>query len=78
MKGLGKMVAGGVAVGIAESVADQAMRNVVPTRAAVHQAAYDEVRKVPMLGDAIDISQKASYAAHIGELFRRKKKDEEK
>ena len=77
MKGLGKMVAGGAAVGIAESAADQAMRNVVPTRAAVHQAAYDEVRKVPVVGDAIDIGQKASYAAHIGKLFRRKKKGED-
>ena len=76
LKGVDKMVAGGVAVGVAESVADQALRNVVPTRAAVHQKAYDEVRKVPGLGDAIDISEKASYVAHLGKLFGRKKKDE--
>ena len=74
--GIGKMVAGGVAAGIAESAAEQSLNEVVPTRAAVHQKAYDEVRKVPVLGDAIDIGQKASYAAHLGGLFSRRKKKE--
>lgn len=74
-KGLGKMVAGGVAAGIAESAADQALRKVVPTRAAVNQKATDAMRDVPVLGDAIDVGQKASYAAHLGKLFGRKKKD---
>lgn len=73
--GVGKMVAKGTAIGIAESAADQAINTVVPTRAAVHQEAYDAVRKVPVLGDAIDLTQKASYASHLAGLFRKKKKD---
>ena len=39
-----------VAAGAFESVADDVIRKVVPTRAAVHQKAYDEVRKVPGVG----------------------------
>ena len=72
--GIGKMVAGGVAAGVLESAADDAIRKVVPTRAAVHQKAYDEVRKVPGVGDAIDVAEKASYGAHLAKLFKRKKK----
>ena len=73
-----KTVAKGAAVGAVQSAAEQALRKVVPTRAAVHQKAYNEVRKVPGLGNAIDISEKASYAMHLGKLFgKRKKKDEE-
>ena len=50
----------------------------MPTRVSVHQKAYDEVRKVPGLGNAIDIGEKASYAVHLGKLFKsRKKKDDE-
>ena len=73
-KKIGKMVAGGVAAGVAESAMDQAARAVLPTRAAVHQKASDELRKVPVLGDAIDVGQKASYAAHLGKLFGGRKK----
>jgi hypothetical protein len=72
--GVGKMVAGGIVAGVAESAAEQALRKVVPTRAAVNQKATDAVRGVPVLGDAIDVGQKASYAAHLGKLFRKKKK----
>ena len=72
--GVGKMVAGGVIAGVAESAAEQALRKVVPTRAAVNQKATDAVRSVPVIGDAIDIGQKASYAAHLGKLFRKKNK----
>lgn len=62
------------AVGVAQSAAEQAFQNAVPTtRAAVHQKAYDAARSVPGLGDAIDIAEKASYAAHLGKLFRKKK-----
>ena len=43
--------------------------------AAVHQKAYDAVRDIPGLGDAIDIAEKASYAAHLGKLFKKKKKE---
>ena len=71
--GISKTIAGGVAVGALESAADDALRRVVPTRAAVHQKAYDAARSVPGLGDAIDIAKKASYAAHLGKLFRKKK-----
>lgn len=74
-KGIGKMVAGGVVAGVAESAAEQALRNVVPTRAAVNQKATDAARSVPVIGDAIDLGQKASYAAHLGKLFGRKKKE---
>lgn len=75
-KGIGKMVAGGVVAGVAESAAEQALREVVPTRAAVNQKATDAVRGVPVLGDAIDIGQKASYVAHLGKLFGKKKRKE--
>ena len=63
-----------VVAGALESAADDAIRKVVPTRAAVHQKAYDEVRKVPGVGDAINIAEKASYGAHLAKLFGRKKK----
>ena len=69
-----KTVAKGAAVGAVQSAAEQALRNVVPTRAAVHQKAYDEVRKVPGVGSAIDVAEKASYGAHLAKLFGRKKK----
>ena len=71
---VGKKVAGGVAAGIAVSAAEQAVNNVAPTRAAVNQAVSDEVRKVPILGNVIDIAEKAGYVAHLGKLFGRKKK----
>ena len=71
---IGKAIAGGVAAGALESVADDALSKAVPTRAAVHQKAYDEVRKIPGVGDAIDVAEKASYGAHLSKLFGRKKK----
>lgn len=67
------MVAAGVATGTAENLLDRAARKVVPTRAAVHQKASDTLRSVPVVGDAIDIGQKASYASHLGKLFKKKK-----
>ena len=73
--GVGKTVVGGVVAGVAESAMDQAINEVVPTRAAVHQKASDAVRGIPVVGDAIDIGQKASYAAHLGKLFRKRKKN---
>ena len=72
---IGKMIAAGTAAGIAESAANDAINSVLPTRAAVHQEAYDAVRKVPGLGDAIDIGEKARYAGHLAKLFRKKKKE---
>ena len=74
--GIAKMVAGGTAVGAAESALDQAIDNVVPTRAAVNQEVTDAVRKTPVLGDAMDIAQKAGYMAHLGKLFGKKRKKE--
>ena len=77
----GKQAAGQVAksmaTGAVEGIARNALGGVVPTRAAVHQKAYDEVRKVPGLGNAIDISEKASYAMHLGKLFKKKKQDDD-
>lgn len=63
----------GTAAGAVQNVAEQALRNVVPTRAAVHQKAYDEIRKIPGVGDAIDVAEKASYAKHLAGLFKKKK-----
>lgn len=64
--------------GAAENVARQALRGTIPTtRAAVHQKAYDEVRKVPGLGDAIDVSEKVGYAMHLGKLFGKRKKEKD-
>ncbi len=71
--GIGKAIAGGVAAGALESAADDAIRKVVPTRAAVHQKAYDEVRKIPGVGDVIDVAEKASYGVHVAKLFGKKK-----
>ena len=72
-KGAVKTAAKGAAVGAIESAADQAINNVVPTRAAVHQKAADFARGIPVLGDAIDIGQKAGYIGHLGKLFGKKK-----
>ena len=63
----------GAEVGAVQSAAEQALRNVVPTRAAVHQKAYDAARDVPVLSDAIDIAEKASYLGHLGKLLKKKK-----
>lgn len=68
-----KNAAKGAAAGAVQSAAKQALRNVVPTRAAVHQKAYDEVRKIPGVGDAIDVAEKAIYASHLVNLFKKKK-----
>lgn len=78
----GKQAAGQVAksmaTGAVEGIARNALGGVVPTRASVNQAATDVARRVPVLGDAIDISQKAGYAAYLGGLFKsRKKKNDE-
>ena len=72
-KGATKNAMKGAAIGAVQSVAEQALRNVVPTRAAVHQKAYDEARKIPGVGDAIDAAEKASYAGHLAKLFGKKK-----
>lgn len=71
--GIGKMVAAGTAAGIAESATDQAINSVAPTRASVHQHVHDVAQGVPVVGDAIDIGQKASYMAHLGKLFKSRK-----
>lgn len=76
-KEVGKAVAGGTAVGVAESALDQAIDNVVPTRAAVNQEVTDAVRKTPVLGDAMDIAEKVGYATHLGKLFGSRKKKKE-
>ncbi len=73
-QGVGKIVARGVAEGVADRAANDAMHAVLPTRAAVHQEVSDAARKVPVLGDAIDVGQKASYAAHLGKMFGKRKK----
>lgn len=74
---LEKQVAGGMVAGAAESALNQAVHTVVPTRAAVHQKAYDEVRDIPVVGEAINIKEKASYLAHLGKVFGKGKKGKE-
>ena len=73
-----KQTAKSMAAGAAEGLVRNAVGGVIPTRASVHQKISDEVRGVPVLGDAIDIGQKASYAMHLGKMFgaRKKKKDD--
>ena len=66
-----KTTAKGAVAGIAQSAAEQALRKIVPTRAAVNQKATDALRGVPVVGDVMDIGQKASYAGHLGKLFRK-------
>ena len=73
MGDVGKMVAAGTAVGVAESAADDALRRVAPTRAAVNQKVTDTVRGVPVVGDAMDAAQKAGYLGHLVGLFKKKK-----
>lgn len=73
---ISKMVATGTAVGVAESALEQAIDNVVPTRAAVNQEVTDAVRKTPVIGDAMDIAEEAGYVTHLGKLFGKKKKKE--
>ena len=70
-------VAESMAGGVVEGMARNALGNVVPTRASARQAVDDTLRKTPVVGDVIDISQKAGYVAHLGKLFggRKKKKD---
>ena len=72
-KGAKANAAKGAAAGAIESAIDQAVNNVVPTRAAVHQKASDIARDIPVVGDAIDIGQKASYLGHLGKLFGKRK-----
>ncbi|MBQ1298836.1 hypothetical protein IIY24_03335, partial [Candidatus Saccharibacteria bacterium] len=73
-KGATKTVVKGTVAGAVESVAEQTLRNLAPTRASIHQKAYDEARKIPGIGDAIDVTEKAGYVAHLGKLFKKKKK----
>lgn len=72
-----EQVAAGMAGGAIESMARNAFGGVIPTRASARQAVDDTLRKTPVVGDVIDISQKAGYVAHLGKLFggRKKKKD---
>lgn len=68
-----KSVAGGIVSGVADRALNEVKNSVLPTRAAVHQKVSDKVRGVPVLGDAIDAGQKASYLGHLGKLFGKKK-----
>ncbi len=68
-----KSVAGGIVSGVADKAMSEVKNSVLPTRAAVHQKVSDAARSVPVLGDAIDAGQKASYLGHLGKLFGKKK-----
>ena len=69
-----KGAAKGAVVGAAQSVAEQALQNVIPTQAAAHQKVHDEIQGIPVVGDVVDVAQKASYGVHLGKLFGKKKK----
>lgn len=73
---LEEQVAGGIIAGAAESALNQAAHTVIPTRAAVHQKAYDEARDIPVVGEAINIKEKAGYLAHLGKVFGKKNKED--
>lgn len=73
-KGAAKMATKGAVAGAIESMADDALRNIAPTRAAVHQKVSDTARNVPVVGDAIDAAEKAGYVGHLAKLFGKKKK----
>lgn len=63
---------------VAEDVADKAIsqlrQSTHTTNAAISQAGRDALRRVPILGDAIDVGEKASYVGHIASVFKKKKK----
>lgn len=74
---VGAAVAGGVASAVLGGALGQAKRAAMPvTRARIHQEAYDAARDIPVVGDAINVGQKVSYARHLGRLFGKKKKEE--
>ena len=69
-----KGAATGIVTGAMESAAINAVGSTMPTtRAAVNQKAYDAARDIPVVGDAIDVGQKASYLGHLGKMFKKKK-----
>lgn len=68
-----KSVAGGIVSGVADRALNEVKNSVLPTRAAVHQKVSDAARSVPVLGDAIDAGQKASYLGHLAKVFKKKK-----
>ena len=74
-KGATKTAAKGAVAGALESVMDDALKNLVPTKAAMHQKASDTLRGVPGVGDAIDAAEKAGYVEHLAKLFGKKKED---
>jgi hypothetical protein len=51
----------GLIQGTAEGLANDAIHRVVPTRAAVHQKAYDAARDIPGVGEALSIKQHADF-----------------
>lgn len=70
-----KSMATQMAVNVAEGAVRNAIGSAVPTtRAAANQKVYDAARDIPVVGDAIDIGQKASYIKHLGKVFGKKGK----
>ena len=62
----------GAVAGAIGSAAEQALNEIAPTRAAVHQKVSDTLRGIPGVGDAIDAGEKASYIKHLGKIFGKK------
>ena len=63
-----------VAEGVMSTAADNVKRAVLPTRASIHQKAYDEARKIPGVGEVLHVKQ---YADLFGGFRRAKKAKEE-
>ena len=78
VKGVAGVDKADVAQSVVDDVADNAIsqlrQSTHTTNAAINQAGRDALRRVPVLGDAIDIGEKASYVSHIAGVFRKKKK----
>lgn len=72
-KAVGQAIVGGIADSVVSRATNGVINKAVPTRASIHQAKYDAARKVPVLGDALDIKNKVDTARHFGRLFKRKK-----
>ena len=66
-KSMGEMVAEGVM----DQAGSRLKQAVMPTRAQINQAAYDKVRDIPGVGDAMTIKQHVDFFSR----FRKKKDD---
>ncbi len=72
--GTGQSRGEALAEGVAGRLAGDVAREVLPTRAAVNQKVTDAARRMPVVGDAMEVKQ---YADLFGMFRKKKKKDDE-